>query len=100
MDAEDLLAVQEMVGHEFSDQDLLCQAFTHASRVDPRLQSNGRLEFLGDSILGAVVCECLYSRYEDLLEGEMTKIKSTVVSRRACAETRNRSGRRTACASS
>jgi ribonuclease-3 len=86
MDAEDVLAVQEIVGHEFADQDLLRQAFTHASRVDARLQSNERLEFLGDSILGAVVCECLYSRYEDLLEGELTKIKSTVVSRRACAE--------------
>src|SRR5262249_7195246 len=47
--------------------------------------SNERLEFLGDAVLGLVCCEQLYLRFPDLQEGDMTKIKSAVVSRRACA---------------
>ncbi|MCA9295071.1 MAG: ribonuclease III, partial [Phycisphaerales bacterium] len=47
---------------------------------------NERLEFLGDAILGAVVCQYLFSKYEEYLEGELTKIKSSVVSRKVCAE--------------
>jgi ribonuclease-3 len=43
------------------------------------------MEFLGDAILGLVVCEQLYLQYPDYLEGEMTKIKSAVVSRETCA---------------
>ena len=51
-----------------------------------RLASNERLEFLGDAILGAVVCELLYGQYPDYLEGDLTKIKSVVVSRQTCAK--------------
>jgi ribonuclease-3 len=58
---------------------------THASVADTRLESNERLEFLGDAVLGVVVVQDLYDGYEDLLEGEMTKIKSVVVSRQTCA---------------
>lgn len=58
---------------------------THASGADHRLESNERLEFLGDAILGAVVCELLYENYPELLEGDLTKIKSVVVSRQTCA---------------
>ena len=45
-----------------------------------------RLEFLGDSILGFIVCEFLFQNYRDWLEGDLTKIKSNVVSRQSCAE--------------
>lgn len=51
-----------------------------------RLVSNERLEFLGDAILGAIVCELLFLRYPDYLEGELTRVKSVVVSRRTCAK--------------
>ena len=47
---------------------------------------NEQLEFLGDAILGMVVCRYLYDHYQDYLEGELTKIKSAVVSRKTCAE--------------
>ena len=60
-----------------------------ASRLDNsghRLVSNERLEFLGDAILGAIVCELLYRRFPDYLEGDLTKIKSIVVSRVSCAK--------------
>ena len=48
--------------------------------------SNERLEFLGDAILGAIVCELLFRKFPDYLEGDLTKIKSIVVSRRTCAK--------------
>ena len=77
---------QKVIGYLFRDAALLTEALTHASSADHRLQSNERMEFLGDAILGYVVCEHLYIAYPDLLEGDMTKIKSAVVSRRVCAD--------------
>ncbi len=77
---------QEIADYRFNDPDLLVSAVTHASLADNRLSSNERLEFLGDAILGMVVCEYLFDRYPDHLEGDMTKIKSVVVSRRTCAK--------------
>ncbi|MEM1108840.1 MAG: ribonuclease III [Planctomycetota bacterium] len=76
----------EVLDYRFKDAALLDEALTHASSADDRRNSNERLEFLGDAILGYVVCEHLYQHYPDLLEGDMTKIKSAVVSRRVCAE--------------
>ncbi len=75
-----------MLGYEFRDPDLLREALTHASGADHRLASNERLEFLGDAILGAVVCESLFRRFPDYQEGELTRIKSVVVSRKTCAK--------------
>ncbi len=86
MDPKELLTAEGLLGHRFADTELLEQAVTHASVADSRLASNERLEFLGDAVLGLVVCEYLYERFDSLLEGELTKIKSSVVSRRCCAE--------------
>jgi len=61
-------------------------AFTHASGTQDRLASNERLEFLGDAILGFVVCESLFHQYPQYLEGDLTRIKSVVVSRQTCAK--------------
>ncbi len=77
-------ACQHRLGYEFQDASLLYEALTHASGADHRLSSNERMEFLGDSILGFVVCELLYHRYPDLLEGDLTQIKSAAVSRSTC----------------
>lgn len=84
-DAELLDAVQEVLGYQFQDRSILLAAVTHASGANSRVVSNERLEFLGDSVLGVVICEQLYRLYPSLLEGELTKIKSVVVSRRTCA---------------
>lgn len=78
--------VNQVLGYLFKDAALLEEALTHASLADDRRNSNERMEFLGDAILGYVVCEYLYQNFPDLLEGDMTKIKSAVVSRRVCAE--------------
>ena len=76
----------EVLGYRFENPDLLSEALTHASSAGDRLESNERMEFLGDAILGFVVCEYLHKTYPDLLEGDLTKIKSAVVSRRVCAK--------------
>ncbi len=75
-----------ILGYRFQNPALLVEALTHASSADHRLQSNERMEFLGDAILGQVVCEYLYHTFPELQEGDMTKIKSAVVSRRVCAQ--------------
>jgi len=77
---------EQRIGYEFTDKGLLRAALTHASGALHRLASNERLEFLGDAILGAVVCELLYHRFPDYLEGELTRLKSIVVSRQICAK--------------
>lgn len=79
----------DILGYTFKDQAILQEALTHASCADSRLKSNERMEFLGDAILGFVVCEYLYQKFPDLLEGDLTKIKSAVVSRRVCAKISN-----------
>jgi len=80
-----LTLCQEAIGYHFNNIDLLKQALIHASAADSRLQSNERLEFLGDAILGKIICHELFMRFPNYLEGELTKIKSMVVSRRTCA---------------
>jgi ribonuclease-3 len=84
--------IAEITGYEFTDLDLLWSAFTHASCVDHRLNSNERLEFLGDAVLALVVCQEVFHRYPHYLEGQLTKIKSAVVSRRTCAQIARRIG--------
>jgi ribonuclease III len=79
------IRIEHAIGYRFADPLHLTQALTHASIATSRAASYERLEFLGDAVLGLVVSESLYRRYPDLLEGEMTKIKSVVVSRQTCA---------------
>src|SRR5262245_14231073 len=75
-DADRLERCQQRLGYSFRDPQLLESALTHASGADHRLSSNERLEFLGDAILGLVVCEQLFTRFPDQLEGDLTKLKS------------------------
>ncbi len=82
---EVLQQAEDAVGYRFKDRSILLTALTHASIANSRLESNERMEFFGDAILGLVVCKELFAKYPDLLEGEMTKIKSAVVSRQTCA---------------
>ncbi|MEQ8210990.1 MAG: ribonuclease III [Lacipirellulaceae bacterium] len=81
----DFAGCQEAIGYTFHDISLLSAALTHASGVSHRLASNERMEFLGDAILGAVVCERLFHLFPEYSEGELTKVKSVVVSRETCA---------------
>jgi len=92
MSDDALSRCQQELGYQFGDTELLVAALTHASVASSRLASNERLEFLGDSILGAVVCRYLFDHYPEYLEGELTKIKSCVVSGKTCAEIAERIG--------
>lgn len=84
--AEILSACEQVLGYQFKDRALLQRCLTHSSIARTRLDSNERLEFLGDAILGTIVCEMLFHRFPERTEGELTRIKSVVVSRTTCAK--------------
>jgi len=79
----DLELLQEVTGHRFQDPSLLALALTHESYSNERSngpENNERLEFLGDAVLGVVVCRYLYDRHPDLPEGRLAQIKAHLVS--------------------
>src|ERR1700747_3272571 len=84
-EAEILDECQKAINYRFRQPELLRAALTHTSGADTRLASNERLEFLGDAVLGLVACEQLFIRFPEYQEGDLTKVKSAVVSRRTCA---------------
>ncbi|MFQ5465046.1 MAG: ribonuclease III [Thermodesulfobacteriota bacterium] len=73
----------------FEDRELLKKVFVHRSYLNERggrgLESNERLEFLGDSVLGTVVSDMLFKRFPDLPEGELTHLRAKLVNRRTLA---------------
>ncbi|AQQ08356.1 Ribonuclease 3 [Sedimentisphaera cyanobacteriorum] len=84
--AGDSSALQEAIGYQFKDESLLEKALTHTSSVSERSLSNERLEFFGDAVLDLIICEFIYNSYPDYSEGELTKIKGLVVSRKVCSK--------------
>ena len=74
---------QKMIGYEFKKEQLLRQALTHSSYANEKhmkkLSDNERLEFLGDAVLEIVSSEFLYHNYEKLPEGELTKLRASIV---------------------
>jgi ribonuclease-3 len=82
--------LEAKLGHEFADPDLLDNALLHRSHAHvvrhSREDSNERLEFLGDAVLGLVVNDHLYREYPDASEGDLTKMKSLLVCRERLAE--------------
>lgn len=69
-------ALERGLGHQFGHTELLTQALTHRSHS---ADHNERLEFLGDSILNMVIAEALYSRFDGLREGEMSRLRAQLV---------------------
>ena len=71
---------EESIGYKFKNKGLLKTAFTHTSYAyENNVESNEKLEYLGDSILEFISSEYIYKNYENLREGEMTKVRATVV---------------------
>ena len=69
------------LGYEFRDPSLLETALTHSSYANEfSCPSNERLEFLGDALLGCVISVLLYEKYPSYTEGDLSKIRSRVVS--------------------
>ncbi|HEY0759948.1 MAG TPA: ribonuclease III [Acidisarcina sp.] len=103
---DDLSRLETLLGHCFADGSLLTQAVTHSSLAYERAageigfgrsaegktgkavedRDNEQLEFLGDAVVGLVVAEYLCKRYPDLQEGQLTRLRAALVSRRHLGE--------------
>ena len=71
---------EKNIGYTFKDKQLLKTALTHTSYAhENKVQSNEKLEFLGDSILEFITSEYLYKNFKNLNEGEMTKVRASIV---------------------
>jgi ribonuclease III len=94
----EIAPLEEALGHSFARPELLIHALTHRSQAyelamettgrpdEGQRTDNERLEFLGDAILGLVVAEALFERHPDWQEGELTRMRAQLVSRRHMAE--------------
>lgn len=88
-------AVQDLLGHEFARPATLVEALTHSSYSNeyagrypsrPVLPDNERLEYLGDAVLGIVVAELLMGYFPSAREGQLSRWRSSLVSRRVLSE--------------
>src|SRR5882724_10107540 len=87
MDNVDLSRLEERLGVRFKEISLLERALTHRSAASENaLDSNERLEFLGDSVVGLIVCENLFLLLPGYSEGNLAKSKAYVVSESALAD--------------
>ena len=79
----DLKRFQEIIGYTFKNEQLLKQALTHSSYANEKhlkkLSDNERLEFLGDAVLEVVSSEFLFANYPNLTEGQLTKLRASIV---------------------
>jgi len=91
MNPPDLSALEQRLGVEFCDKQLLQQAFVHRSYLNELLNNNAqlldneRLEFLGDAVLSYIFSELLYRRYPGQKEGGLTNLRSALVRRETLA---------------
>ena len=84
-----MTTLEEKLGYTFQNTALLENALTHSSCANEsrgKLQSNERLEFLGDSILGMVVADHMYRNHHDLPEGELTRTRAALVCEESLVE--------------
>jgi len=89
-----LQPLERALGHQFTQHSLLVQALTHSSlaheaqlsengaSAEPSPDDNEQMEFLGDAVIGLLVAESLYKRFPELSEGELTRLRSALVSRK------------------
>jgi ribonuclease-3 len=85
----DLSALQARLGHTFHDVGLLRLALTHPSvahEAGTHIQTNQRLEFLGDAVLQLILTRALYDKFPNYGEGPLTKARATLVNRRQLAQ--------------
>ena len=80
VEMKNLSILEKNIGYKFKNVDLLKNALTHTSYAyENKVESNEKLEFLGDSILEFLSSKYIYNNYPNLKEGEMTKVRATVV---------------------
>ncbi len=78
---ESIATLEKQIGYTFNDKGLAAQALTHSSYANESqaVLSNERLEFLGDAVLELCISDYLYSRFSSCSEGDLTKLRATVV---------------------
>jgi len=85
--------LENKISYHFNDKKIILQALKHRSFLsisgEQRLYSNERLELLGDSVIGLIVTEYLYKHFPEKEEGDLTSMKSLIVSRKVLAEIAN-----------
>ena len=79
----DIIKLQEALNYQFSDRSLVDLALTHRSA---NTINNERLEFLGDSLLGYIVADILFENYPEASEGELSRMRSTLVNKITLAD--------------
>lgn len=82
-------AIESKIGYAFKDPSLLVMAFIHRSFINENrdvANHNERLEFLGDSILGLLTADYLYSKFKDVPEGELSFLRSRLVEASTCVQ--------------
>ena len=92
MEACNIEVLEERLEHRFEQRALLLSALTHKSighHKDREIADNERLEFLGDAVLGLVVGEALYETHPDWQEGELTRVRALLVSRKHLGDVAN-----------
>lgn len=83
---------EDIIGYSFTNQKLLITALTHSSFVnenrgkDPSLEDNERFEFFGDAIIEFFISEYLFNKYDSFPEGDMTKIRASLVCEQGLAQ--------------
>jgi len=90
LSAEQTEAIAEAIGYRFRDAELLQRALTHPSRRLEAGFSYERLEFLGDAVIGLTLADHLFRTCHDRAEGDLTKMKSSVVAGRSLARVARR----------
>lgn len=84
MDSKKLQNIMNKINYKFKNEELLLEALTHRSYHNEHLQhkfnDNERLEFLGDSVMDLITTEYIFELYKDYNEGELSKIKSQIIS--------------------
>lgn len=79
--------LEQNIGYTFKNKELLKRALTHTSYAyEKHIQSNEKLEFLGDSILEFISSKYLYEKFPKLKEGEMTKVRADIVCEKSLYE--------------
>ena len=87
----ELEKLEQNIGYKFKNKILLQTALTHTSYAyERKVESNEKLEFLGDSILEFISSEYIYNNYKKLREGEMTKVRASVVCEESLREVAKR----------
>jgi ribonuclease-3 len=80
----DLIKLENLIGYSFNDKDILIQSLTHPSSENSKFSNMERLEFLGDRVLGLIIAEKIFIKFNSRKEGELSSYFNYLVQRSTC----------------